>query len=331
MSLEATTPAAPAAPAPVLEQGRKGDIHEQFKAIKAAEEAKEGKTPAPAAEAAKPAEPAQKKENEGKADPSSWKSFRNEQRAWREKTKAYEAEIAKREAALVEKSKAAIAPEKLREMVESADFDGIAKIVGLKDWGDLTNQAVRAFANPEFKRIRKLEADLEERRAAETKAKKDAEDRAEREAQEKQHAEFKSGIGASLKESADEATKKIASDSDEGAMFVEAVFGRMADRYHSTGEEITPDEAAAEVIRDVIRPRLERWLKILGAPQTVTEEAAQAAAASRAAVTPQKTSKHVTRYAAKQAGPNGGKLSREEWIAAGVEALKKDQQTNSAA
>jgi hypothetical protein len=330
----ATAPAeaAPAAPAGPP-KGRKVDVLEQFKAVEAAEKAKEA-APAPAAAAepakdgAAPAEPAAA-EKKDKPNPADWKSFRTEQRAWRAKVNDYESKLAAREAAIAEREKSpdVLTKAQLKSMLESADLDGIAKACGANGWRELNDIGLKAFADPAYKQNQKMRAELDELKASREKAEKEAQEAAERHQRQQAEREYQQSLAAALRESASEPVKKLAADTDEGAMFTQFVFQKIADHYRETGEELEPDEAADEIIREVIQPRLARWNKIFGAPQTVTEEAASAAPAIRTAVTSAKTSKHVTRHAAKQAAPNGGRLSRAEWLEMAEQEMRKAQKT----
>lgn len=335
---QATAPAE-AAPASAAAKagppkGRKVDVLEQFNAIKAAEEGKAPPEPAKAeaatdaAPAAEPAKPAEAKP----PSPADWKSFRSEQRAWRAKTQDYEQKIIQREAALKakEESLGGATPERLKAMLESADLDGIAKACGAKGWRELNDIGLKAFADPAYKQNQKMRAELDELKATREKQERDQQEAAERHQRQAAEREYQQGLSAALKASAHVGIKALAGDTDEGDMFTQTVFQKVASHYRETGEELDPDEAAEEIIRDVIQPRLARWNKIFGAPQTVTVEAAQAAAESRTSVTSAKTSKHVTRHAARQAGPNGGKESRAEWLARAERTMREEQEAQKA-
>ncbi len=345
---EAAAQQAPAAvaPAPVAApakdagppKGRKVDVLEQFKAVEAAEAAKAaGGKESPAAEAgAAPAEQPAAKPNEGKPNPADWKSFRTEQRAWRAKTQEYEATIAKREAALTAKEAelGGVTPEKLKSMLESADLDGIAKACGAKNWRELNDIGLKAFADPAYRQNQKMRAELDELKATREKQEREQQEAAERHQRQTAEREYQQSLAAALKESADVSVKEFAGEADEGQAFTQFVFNKIAEHYRETGEELEPDEAAGEIIKEVVRPRLKRWIaiarragwdEVFGAPQPVTAEAATAAAVSRTTGTSAKTAKHVTRKAATQAGPNGGKLSRAEWLEMAEQEMRKAQ------
>lgn len=324
------TPAAPPT-------GRKADIVEQFKAIEAAQP-KEPETPSSPGQAADGEPPPAReraKTNEGAVTPDERKAWRAEKKDWRERTAKREHELAQKAAELAAKESQFITTGKLKELWEAGHLDELAKMIGAPSYKDFNDYNVKQWADPGYRREQQMRAELDELKASKRRQEEQAQQAEEQQARTRAEAEYRESLVGALKGSAQSHVKALASDPEEGSTFSQFVFQKVADHYRETGEELEPDEAAQEIIEEVIRPRLARWNKILGNQAAVMPEAAQAALGAQSTVTTAKASKHVTRHAAKQAGPPGEKLSREEakkaWLEMGIEEMKKAQQAEDAA
>jgi hypothetical protein len=293
--------------APANDAAPKSDI-ELWNELAAAEDAKEAGQPANDAAPKKPAKPPEKKpeaEDETRVSLTERDKWRAEKRDWRQRISSKEQALAAKEAEIAAKLEAAAStsPERIRALIEGSDFDGFAKLIGFKGWADLNDTAIRAYASPEFRHTRKLEQELQALKAQKEEESRKAAEQAEVAQRETAKREYQAHLATTLKGSPDAGIREAATDPEEGEAFRQAVYGKIANHYQETGDELDPDEAAEEIVREVILPRLARWNRIFGTQSAVTTEAAQAASANRAAVTktPVRSSKHVSRHAAKQA------------------------------
>lgn len=254
-------------------------------------------------------EPAKEADNKPEAPKPDWAALREERRNWKAQADRREAALAAKEAEIEARAKAAEAtsPERIMMLLEGGNFDAVAQAIGAKSWEDLNNLAARAFASPEFKRMRNLEeraARLESERARERQ-----QIEAQRQEVQRQEAErqFVSHIETEMKSSGDVVVRTLATEEPE---FVAAVYSHMANHYLATGEELDVSEVAQTIVSG-LKSRLTRWMKIQGLQPTQPQQAepTQVVTPDRARSTkPAKKSRDLT---------------HAEWIAMAAREMKK--------
>jgi hypothetical protein len=292
----ATTPAAPAAPA---------------------------KAPAPLSAAVETPEEQKTREAE-KANPQGpkpgdWAAFRAQQREGKAKLDKIEQSIVAREQAIAAREKAteATSPERIKAHLESGNFDAIAQAFGMKSWNEMNDHAARAFATPEFKRMRELEARAERIEAERAEEKRQYEEQQSEARRQQAEREYVTYVDTSLKGASDAHIKALSEDPN----FTQAVFGFMSNHFRQTGEELDVEDAARQMLPN-IRAHYDRLHKIFGVQATVQQpEAARAANPDRAGSNkPARQTNKVARTRA--AEPASGELSHADFIRMGKEQLE---------
>lgn len=269
-------------------------------------------------EAAKEAE----KAKQGAPKPADWAAIREEKRkfrAWQEtESQRLAGERAKFEAD--RKAAEATSPERIQELIDAGNFDEVAKAFGCTSWEDLNTKAARAFASPEFRRIRELEAaqaKLEAERAEEKREREAAQAEYQRQQAER---EFVTFVDTECKAATDPVVKALATAPE----FTQAVYGHLVQHYRETGEQMDVAEAA-QVIADGARRRYAEWHKVFGSQPTDNQaEAAQAVTPDRAgSKQPARPTKHVARNRAAEAASPTRELTHQEQIATWKGELEK--------
>lgn len=256
--------------------------------------------------------------------PADWAKLREERRQWKAASDKREAALAAKEAEIAAKMKAAetTSPERIRSLIEAGNFDAVAQAMGAKSWEELNSTAARAFATPEFRRIRELEekqARIEAERAEERRQLQAQQQEAQRQQAERA---FFTHIETETKGSADPIVKALAEEPE----FIGAVYQHMAAHYTATGEELDVSDAAQTIVAGV-KQRFARWAKIQGLQPTPPQQAetTQVVTPDRAGSTssPRGRPKHVARTRAAEAAPSSGELSHAEQVALGKLELQK--------
>ncbi len=159
--------------------------------------------------------------------------------------------------------------EKVLKLMESADYEGLAKEAGYEDWDKFQAHVLGTISDPNYRETRALRRELEERKAkekadaeaAEKKTKAEQEEHARRTHAQQQTqavAAHKKGLSDAMAKSSDRLVQHMADD----PAFLNAVFEIQRQNYDpSTNSTVTPEQACRMALR--------------GAPRTLKEEVSQ--------------------------------------------------------
>ena len=176
----------------------------------------------------------------------------SERSAWEKQQQEWEPKITK--------------ADRILALMDSGDYEGLAKEAGHEDWDKFQSHVLGVVSDPNYKRVRAMERELEERKA---KEKKDAEEltvRQQREQEEKtareEHQKWvasvkahKDGLSAKMAQSPDKLVRTMAKDRP----FIEAVYAVQKEHWDpQTQSTLTPEQAIKRALR--------------GAPKSLSEE-----------------------------------------------------------
>lgn len=279
------------------------------------EEQDEAETPAVAASTPtngaadpKPAEPKPKRETVEVEGKPNFAQERLEFTEWKRKNReAYESDMRARrkqfddelraERAKFDEERGKFSPrvekaEKLLQLMETADYENLAKEAGYEDWDKFQSHVLGTITDPNYKRTRELERKLAEREAKEkadeeARAKAEQEQRQEHESRQqaqaraKAIAEHKQGLSEAMTRSTDRAVAAMADD----PVFVNTVFEIQKQNYDpSTKSTVSPEQAIRMALRGGQRTvHEELTLLYQRLRKAVGEEAAQEAVAAAVA------------------------------------------------
>lgn len=242
---------------------------------------------------------------------------------------AQESTLSQRAFQLQQREQAVAEMAKARQLFDAGDYDGAAKAAfGAASWNDLNDQAARAFASPEYRRVKALEKQTQDM-AAERERERQASMTAQQQAREqKVLGDFHANLAETLPK-AEDAT--VAALAEHDPSFVEAVFNRVVAAARQ-GEDLDPLEVAEEIVEHA-RAHFERVSKVFGGRPTSMVEATRVASPDRAGSKqqPVKPQKHVSRSTATETSAPPEFENDAEWVAFGTKALKRAHLEDEAA
>lgn len=258
---------------------------------------------------------------EGKLTVKERVELREERRKAKEALAGREQQLSQREAAFTAKEAALSQSAKARELYEAGDYDGAAKAAfGATSWNEMNDVAARAFASPEYKRVKALE-ERDKVREAERERERQANMSASQQAREQKIlGDFRATLDVSLPKAEDETIAALAAEDPD---FVAAVFDTVVAAARR-GEDLDPIEVAEEIVESA-RARFAKMQKVFGGRPASAVEAARAATPTRAGSTqqPVKPHKHVSRSTATEASAPAEFENDQDWIAFGAKALRR--------
>lgn len=182
--------------------------------------------------------------------------------------------------------------EKLLQLMETADYENLAKEAGYDGWDKFQEHVLGVITDPNYKRTRELERKLAEKEAAEKKEREEREhqeltarERAAAQAEQQRRAQAVAGHKKSLSEAmAKSADRTVAAMADDPA-FVNTVFEIQRQNYDpSTNSTVSPEQAIKMALRGGQRTvREELTLLYQRLKKAVGEDEAQAMVQAAAA------------------------------------------------
>lgn len=262
--------------------------------------------------------------------PADYAAGRAEKRA-RQLEQAAEAKaeaLARREAQFEARVQTAEAtsPERIKTLMSERDFDGAAKAFGWDKWDDMIKYSVESFNDPGYKDRRKLEGEVSALREERQREKAERETAQATERQRAAEANYVNDLQATLLAAEDVTIKSLA----DTPRFVPAVWNRIRTHYLETGEELTAEDAAADVVKTA-REQYDILHKVFSGQPAVQQ--AEASIAKAVGASPDRAGRqqqparktHVTRNRAAEAAAPTGTLSDKEWAAMALKEMQAAQ------
>ena len=207
----------------------------------------------------------------------------SERSAWEKQQKEWEPKITKAERVL--------------SLMDSGDYEGLAKEAGHEDWDKFQSHVLGVVSDPNYKRVRAMERELEERKAKEkkdaeeltVKQQREQEQRAAQEHHQKQLAAVKAhkdSLSAGMEKSTDKLVRIMAKDRP----FIEAVFAVQREHYDpQTQSTLTPEQAVRKALRGQAKSLSEELQELRARLNEAFAEDAPPAAVEPAKTKPSKT------------------------------------------
>lgn len=207
----------------------------------------------------------------------------SERSAWEKQQKEWEPKITKAERVL--------------SLMDSGDYEGLAKEGGFEDWDKFQSHVLGIVSDPNYKRVRAMERELEERKAKEkrdaeeltVKQQREAEEQAQREhirQQSAAQAAHRKGLSEAMAKSADKLVRVMAADPP----FINAVFAIQRENYDpTTNSTVSPEQAIKMALRGAPRSLHEDLQALRARLNEAFAEDAPPAAAEPAKPKPSKT------------------------------------------
>ncbi len=288
------TPAAPAtaAPAPVEPKPEKPAKGKKGGKAKEPEKAP-AEAAAPVAELTEPT-PEQKAEtlkalalelgmtiDDGKVTTSDRAALRIAKREHEQRIKAAEQDLVNRYNQALEALKPELEKaQAVIKAIDEGDADELAKLAGAKDWNEFQERALAKITDPNWKKIRDLErqvdADKREKEEATQRARQQSEHNSQLEAQRK----YRTELSGSMKKSTDPLCREMADD----PAFVHAIYQIQRENWDGSAT-VTAEQAlkmmvrgAPLSVRDELKQTYERLHKVFAASPAAPAPAVAAAA-----------------------------------------------------
>lgn len=196
---------------------------------------------------------------------------------------------------------------------DAGDYEGFAQALGKKNWEELQDDVIAKNTDPNYRRVRELEAWKAEQEQKEQQALEEAKQRAQNEHQQRARANYRAGLITSMKGSKHPLVREMHDD----PIFVSTIMGIQEDNWDGTGT-VTPEQAlrmvgpngknaVLEHLRDTYQ-RLHRAFGELEPKPTATPEKTD-----RPGVKPRPKSSVVSTAEKETSPPAKVKLKSKEW------------------